>query len=94
MHFLKYVVSVPIEFLAENSDTMFHHAMKCYENFKQFHLEDPVDYPDWSVPYTRTLVEGKTTVIYNGLPVGKYQHHVIEAFYQSIDAVMSKTQAK
>ena len=69
---------------------MFHHAMKCYENFKQFNLEDPVDYPDWSVPYTRTLVEGKTTVIYNGLPVGKYQPKVIDAFYQSLDAVMSK----
>jgi protoheme ferro-lyase len=89
-----YAISIPIEFLAENSDTMFHHAMKCYENFKQFSLEDPVNYPDWSVPYTRTLVEGKTSVIYNGLPVGKYQHNVIEAFYQSIDAVMSKKQGR
>jgi len=87
-----YAIGVPIEFLAENSDTMFHHAMKCFENFKQFNLEDPVDYPDWSVPYTRALVEDKTTVIYNGLPVGKYQHNVIEAFYQSLDAVMSKRQ--
>jgi len=29
-------------------------------------------------------------VIYNGLPVGKYQHNVIEALYQSLDAVMAK----
>jgi hypothetical protein len=73
---------------------MFHHAMKCYENFKQFDLHEPIDYADWLIPYTRTLVEGKTTVIYNGLPAGKYQSKVIEALYQSLDAVMSKKQGQ
>ena len=65
-----------------------HHAMKCYENFDQYDIEEPVDYPDWSVPYTRELIQGKTHVIYNGLPVGKYQKHVIEAVYQSLDAIL------
>ena len=59
-----------------------------YENFDQYDLEEPVDYPDWSVPYTRELIQGKTHVIYNGLPVGKYQKHVIEAVYQSLDAIL------
>jgi len=33
-------------------------------------------------------------VIYNGLPAGKYQSKVIEALYQSLDAVMSKKQGQ
>jgi len=89
-----YAIGLPIEFLSENTDTLMHHAMKCYENFDQYNIDDPIDYSDWSVPYTRELVQGKTKVIYNGLPVGKYQKYVIEAFYQSLDAVVSKRQGK
>jgi protoheme ferro-lyase len=85
-----YAIGLPIEFLVENTDTMMHHAMKCYENFDQYDIDEPIDYPDWSVPYTREMIQGKTHVIYNGLPVGKYQKHVIEALYQSIDSVLSK----
>jgi len=85
-----YAIGLPIEFFAENTDTMMHHAMKCYENFDQYDIEEPIDYPDWSVPYTREIIQGKTHVIYNGLPVGKYQKHVIEAFYQAVDSVLSK----
>ncbi len=85
-----YAIGLPIEFFAENSDTLMHHAMKCFENFDQYDIDDPVDYPDMSVPYTREMLQGKTHVIYNGVPVGKYQKHVIEAFYQAIDSVLSK----
>jgi len=85
-----YAIGLPIEFFAENSDTLMHHAMKCFEKFDQYDIEDPVDYPDMSVPYTRELVQGKTHLIYNGVPVGKYQKHVIEAFYQATDSVLSK----
>jgi protoheme ferro-lyase len=85
-----YAIGLPIEFFAENSDTLLHHAMKCYEKFDQYDIDEPVDYPDWSVPYSREFVQGKTHVVYNGLPVGKYQKHVIEALYQSIDSVLSK----
>lgn len=84
-----YAIGLPIEFLAENTDTMMHHAMKCYENFDQYDVEAPVDYPDWSVPYTREMVQGKTRVIYNGLPVGKYKKHVIEALFQAVGSVLS-----
>jgi protoheme ferro-lyase len=85
-----YAVGLPIEFHAENSDTLMHHAMKCFEKFDQYDIDEPIDYPDWSVPYTRELVQGKTHVIYNGVPVGKYQHHIVEAMFQSLDSVMSK----
>jgi hypothetical protein len=66
-----------------------HHAMKCYENFDQFDLEKPIDYPDWSVPYTMEYVQDKTRVIYNGLPVGKYQKLVVEALFLAVDSVLS-----
>lgn len=85
-----YAIGLPIEFFAENSDTLMHHAMKCYQGFDQYDIDEPIDYPDWSVPYSRIMVQGKTKVIYNGLPVGKYQKHVIEALYQSLDSVMAK----
>lgn len=85
-----YAIGLPIEFFAENSDTLMHHAMKCYERFDQYDVNEPVDYPDWSVPYTREFVQGKTRVIYNGVPVGKYQKHVVEAYYQAINSVLSK----
>lgn len=85
-----YAIGLPIEFFAENTDTLMHHAMKNYENMDQYSLEDPIDYPDWSVPYTREMLQGKTHVIYNGVPVGKYQHYVVEALYQSIDSVLSQ----
>ena len=85
-----YAIGLPIEFFAENSDTLMHHAMKCYQNFDQYDIEKPIDYPDLSVPYSRIMVQGKTKVIYNGVPVGKYQKHVIEALHQSLDSVMSK----
>ena len=67
-----------------------HHAMKCSENYDQYDIEEPIDYPDWSVPYVRELVQGKTHVIYNGVPVWKYQKYVIEAVYQSPDSILTK----
>jgi len=85
-----YVIGLPIEFFAENSDTLFHHALKNYHGFEGYDIYEQIDYPDWSIPYTREFQQGKTRVIYNGVPVGKYQKHVIEAFYQSLDSVLSK----
>ncbi len=82
-----YAIGLPLEFFAENTDTLMHHALKCYENFDNYDPSEPIDYPDWSVPYSREIVQGKTHVIYNGVPVGKYKKHVIEAFYLAIDSV-------
>ena len=89
-----YAIGLPIEFIAENSDTMFHHALKNYKDFDKFNLYDTIDYSDWSKPYVRELVQGKTHVIYNGVPVGRYQPYVIDALYQSLDAILSKQTGK
>jgi protoheme ferro-lyase len=86
-----YVVNLPIEFFAENTDTMFSHAMFNFEGFPGFDIYQPVDYSDWSVPYTRSFKVENTEVIYNGLPVGKYNAPIVEAYVQSIDAVLSKS---
>ena len=88
-----YVIGLPIEFFAENSDTLFHHALKNYHGFDDYDVYEPINYPDWSIPYTREMVQGKTRVIYNGVPVGKYQKHVVEAFYQACDSVLSQGKA-
>ena len=84
-----YVISLPIEYCAENSDTLFQHAQETFHEFDEYEIYDPVDYPDFSVPYVREIKQGKTRIIYNGVPVGKYQQHVIEAFYQSLDSILS-----
>jgi hypothetical protein len=85
-----YVVGLPIEFWCENSDTLFHHALKNFHGFDEYDVYDEIDYPDWSVPYTRIMNQGKTKVIYNGVPVGKYKNYVIDALYQSIDSVLAQ----
>jgi hypothetical protein len=84
-----YVVNLPIEFYAENTDSMLTFPMEQYENFEQYNVYEPISYPDWSVPYTREMVQGKTKVIYNGVPAGKYQKYVVDAFCQSFETVLS-----
>ena len=85
-----YVINLPIEFFVENTDTLFSHAMFNFEGFEDYNRYEPIDYTDWSVPYTRTFLIDGTTIIYNGLPVGKYNQSIIEAFYQAIDSLLSQ----
>jgi protoheme ferro-lyase len=86
----EYVINLPIEFFAENSDTMFSHAMFNFEGFKDFDRYATVDYSDWTVPYTREFQIEATRVIYNGLPVGKYNAPIVEAHFQAIDSILSR----
>ncbi len=62
--------------------------MKNYEGFDDYDRYKPFDYPDWSKPFVMEFTQGGTHVIYNGVPVGPYQKHVIEAFYQAIDSIL------
>ncbi len=89
-----FVISLPIEFFAENTDTLFYHAIKNYDGLDGYNVYDPISYPDWSVPYTREFVQGKTRIIYNGVPVGKYQHFVVDALYAAVDSVLSRAPAR
>lgn len=88
------VIGLPIEFFAENTDTLYYHAIKNYDGFDGYNVYEPVDYPDWSVPYTREFKQGKTRIIYNGVPVGKYQHFVVDALYAAVDSVLKQGSEK
>ncbi len=85
-----YVINLPIEFFVENTDTLFSHAMYNFEGFEDFDRYEPIEYSDWTVPYTREFVIDDTTIIYNGLPVGKYNQPIIEAFYQALDSLLTQ----
>ncbi len=87
-----YVIALPVEYLAENTDTLFQHAQENYHGFDAYNVYDVIDYPDLTVPYVREIKKDNTTIIYNGVPVGKYQDSVIEAFYESLDFILSKRQ--
>jgi len=85
-----YAIGLPIEFFAENTDSMFYHALKNYEGFDDYNTYKPFDYPDWSKPFVMEFKQENTHVIYNGVPVGKYQKHVIDAFYMAVDTILSQ----
>lgn len=85
-----YVINVPIEFFAENTDTLFSHAMFNFKDIPGFDRYEQVDYPDWTVPFTREYVVGNTHLIYNGVPVGRYNGPIIDAFVEALDSVLRR----
>lgn len=83
-----YALEIPTDFVAENTDLMFHHAMKKFRAFTEFNPNIPVPYPDWDRPLVRVFREGKTTGIYAGCPVGPYRPFVAEAITTSVAEVL------
>lgn len=86
----EYVLNIPLEFFAENTDTMFYHDMANYEFFDDYDVYETVEYTDWSVPWHKQLVQDGTTVIYGGLAAEQFSGPIIEAFYQSMDTIVSQ----
>lgn len=89
-----YVINLPIEFFAENTDTLFSHAMFNFEGFPGFDRYQRIDHPDWTVPYTREFQVEGTRVIYNGLPVGRYNAPIVAAHYESVDSILARAPAQ
>ena len=60
-------VAVPIEFMAENTDSLFAHPSLIFDGYPgyQTYMGPPAG-TDWSKPYVRQLTLGKTRVIYGG----------------------------
>ncbi|MCU0473331.1 MAG: hypothetical protein MUC93_08195 [Bacteroidales bacterium] len=83
-----YALEVPTEFIAENTDLMFLHAIKKFKAFSSYDPNEPVPYPDWEKPLVRFFREGKTTGIYAGCPVGQYRKYVVEATVASISEIL------
>ncbi len=67
-------IALPIEFLAENTDTLFAHQALFFKGIGgyQTYAPPPRD-TDWMKPYVRQLRDGATTVIYAGAPGGAVQ---------------------
>ncbi len=86
----EYVLNIPLEFFAENTDTMFYHDMANYEFFDDYDVYDTAEYTDWSVPWRKQLVQDGTTVIYGGLAAEQFSGPIIEAFFQALDTVVSQ----
>ena len=84
-----YVVNMPIEFQAENTDTLFAHAVVNFKGFDDYSVYDTIEH-DWSGPLVRRFKQGDTHIIYNGLPMGEYSDYIAEAHFQSIDSILSR----
>jgi len=84
-----FAVEVPVDFIAENTDLMFLHAIKKFRAFREYDPFQPVPYPDWAKPLRRVFREGKTTGIYAGCPVGKYSRHIAEAAGNSVIEILN-----
>ncbi len=67
-------VAVPVEFLSENTDTLFLHAYLMFDGLPGYHrFEGPPADVDWEQPLIRRFVKGKTTHMYTGTPGGATQ---------------------
>jgi hypothetical protein len=85
-----YVLNIPLEFFSENTDTMFYHDMANYEYFDDYDVYDTAEYTDWYEPWRKQLVQDDTVVIYGGLAAGRFSGTIIDAFYQSLDSIVSQ----
>lgn len=60
-------IALPVEFFAENTDTLFAHQALFFAGIGNYrpYAPPPKD-TDWMKPYVRTLKDGDTTIIYAG----------------------------
>ncbi len=67
-------IAVPVEFLAENTDTLFLHSYLMFNGLPgyQRYAGPPAD-TDWQKPYIRRFTSGATTMMYIGTPGGAAQ---------------------
>ena len=81
-------VAMPLEFMAENTDTLFAHAALMFEGFPGYetYQAPPADI-DWSQPYVREFQMGKTRALYIGSPGGATVPRQAKAFAEAIGKV-------
>jgi len=81
------VVAVPVEFLAENTDTLFLHAYLMFDGLPGFRrFEGPPADVDWDKPFVRSFAEGKTTHMFIGAPGGAAQGSAAAVLASTISA--------
>lgn len=81
------VAVLPIEFMAENTDTLFAHAVLIFDGMPGYaSYQGPPEGTDWARPYVRDFQTGSTRVIYTGSPGGAMQ---TQAARPLADAILS-----
>lgn len=81
-------VAVPIEFLSENSDSLFAHAALMFEGFPGYSTYmGPPTGTDWQKPYVREFQLGNTRVIYGGAPGGQTVPRQSQVMAEAIGSV-------
>jgi hypothetical protein len=82
-------VALPIEFLAESTDTLFAHAAVIWDDVPGVppYAPPPRD-QDWSKPYVRRVEVGKTTLIYAGAPGGAVLLRASQALADAVGEVI------
>lgn len=84
-------VASPLEFLAENSDSLFGHSALMFEGFPGYRTYmGPPPGTDWSKPFVRSFQLGKTLAIYGGAPGGATLPQQSQALADAIGAVFRK----
>ena len=84
-------IALPIEFLAENTDTLFAHAALMFDGLPGFKTyQGPPDGVDWSKPYVRQFQQGQTLQIYAGSPGSDDQARASQALASGIGTLFKK----
>jgi hypothetical protein len=82
-------IALPIEFLAENTDTLFGHAAVMFKDLPGYTpFAAPPKGTDWSKPYVREFRLGKTRLMYVGTLGGAQQSGASDALATAIAKVL------
>ena len=82
------ILTLPATFYAENTDTLFGHALHAFDGLEGFEPFATIEHADWNVPLVREFRLGDTLVVYNGLPVGPHARHVATAMADAVSAIV------
>ena len=88
-------VALPIEFLAENTDTLFAHQAYFFDGIAGHRTYAPPPLiQDWMQPYVRRLVDGNTVIIYAGALGGAKQPKASAVLATAMGRVFPAPKAK
>ncbi len=84
-------IALPVEFLAENTDTLFAHSAVMFDGLPGYKTyQGPPANVDWTKPFVRNFRSGKTQMIYAGSPGSANQGLAAEALADSIGTFLGK----
>ncbi len=82
-------VAVPVEFLAENTDTLFLHSLLMFGGLDGYQrYQGPPAQVDWSQPYVRRFRLDGTGIMFTGTPGRDSVELAAQALVQSLEAVL------